>query len=81
MPKHPALPLELIQALASHPLIPTGKPPLMAVAGKHRHLQGFRAVYSLDQVWALGFLLEVEGRASEPLNPQLFSTSGLILCR
>lgn len=53
----------------------------MAVAGKHGHLQGFRAVYNLDQVWALGFLLEVEGQAAEPLNPQLFSTSGLILCR
>lgn len=34
----------------------------------------------LDQVLPVGFLPEDEGRAAEPPNPQLFSTSGLILC-
>lgn len=53
----------------------------MATIGKQGHVQGFQAAGDLEQVLPVGFLPEVEGQAVEPPNPQLFSTSGLILCR
>lgn len=76
VPGHPSSPSRALSGVSvSAPLATLGN-----CVGHWWPRQQSGADGDLDQVLPVGFLPEDEGRAAEPPNPQLFSTSGLILC-